>query len=129
MAAEGTADELKATVGSDRIEVVVRDAAQLPDAVRVLGLPGVVVDRDRRLLSAPAADRMGVLVDVVRELWAAGIEAEDIAVRRPTLDEVFLSLTEGGPLAEGESLTGCERGWRCECCRMGGGRFLDHDPA
>ncbi|MFD7167126.1 ATP-binding cassette domain-containing protein [Streptomyces violascens] len=112
VAAEGTADELKATLGSDRIEVVVRDPSQLADAVRVLGLPGVTVDRDRRLLGAPVTDRMGVLVDVVRELSAAGIEAEDIAVRRPTLDEVFLSLTEGGPVGDGESLPECERGGR-----------------
>ncbi|MFF4187016.1 ATP-binding cassette domain-containing protein [Streptomyces sp. NPDC001691] len=94
VAAEGTADELKAMVGSDRIEVVVRDAGQLDRAVRVLGLGEVAVDRDRRLLSAPVADRMTALAGVVRALSAADIEAEDIAVRRPTLDEVFLSLTE-----------------------------------
>ncbi|MGW7354625.1 hypothetical protein ACWGJA_25405, partial [Streptomyces sp. NPDC054784] len=54
---------------------------------------GVTVDRDRRLVSAPVRDRMAALTATVRALDAAGIRAEDIALRRPTLDEVFLHLT------------------------------------
>lgn len=95
VAAEGTADELKAMVGGDRIDVVVRDAAELDRAAGLLP-GGAVVDRDRRLAGAPAADRMAALARTVRALEEAGIEAEDIAVRRPTLDEVFLSLTGRG---------------------------------
>ncbi|MDX3058285.1 ATP-binding cassette domain-containing protein [Streptomyces sp. NE06-03E] len=96
--AEGTADELKAMVGGDRVDVVVRDAGRLGEAAALLG-EGVTVDVDRRLLGAPAPDRMGTLTRTVRALEEAGIEAEDIAVRRPTLDEVFLALTgqAGGP--------------------------------
>lgn len=63
-----------------------------------------MLDPDRRLLSAPAPDRMAALTRAVRALQEAGIEAEDIAVRRPTLDEVFLSLTgrpAGGRTAQG----------------------------
>ncbi|WP_030972283.1 daunorubicin resistance protein DrrA family ABC transporter ATP-binding protein [Streptomyces sp. NRRL S-1824] len=93
VAAAGTADELKALVGGDRIDVVVRDAAQLGAAAGLL-TGGVVVDADRRLIGAPAGDRMATLTRTVRALEEAGIEAEDIAVRRPTLDEVFLSLTD-----------------------------------
>ncbi|MFJ6464514.1 ATP-binding cassette domain-containing protein [Streptomyces sp. NPDC091387] len=96
VAAEGTADELKARVGGDRIDVVVRDAAQLDRAAGLL-TGGAVVDRDRRLAGAPAGDRMATLARTVRVLEEAGIEAQDIAVRRPTLDEVFLSLTGHGP--------------------------------
>ncbi|MEU8628733.1 ATP-binding cassette domain-containing protein [Streptomyces sp. NPDC048669] len=96
VAAEGTADELKARVGGDRIDVVVRDAAQLDRAAGLL-TGGAVVDRDRRLAGAPAGDRMATLARTVRVLAEAGIEAQDIAVRRPTLDEVFLSLTGHGP--------------------------------
>ncbi|MEV0783508.1 ATP-binding cassette domain-containing protein [Streptomyces sp. NPDC050423] len=96
VAAEGTADELKALVGGDRIDVVVRDAAQLDRAAGLL-TGGAVVDRDRRLAGAPAGDRMATLARTVRVLAEAGIEAQDIAVRRPTLDEVFLSLTGHGP--------------------------------
>lgn len=90
--AEGTADELKAMVGGDRVDVVVRDAGRLGEAAALLG-EGVTVDVDRRLLGAPAPDRMRTLTRTVRALEEAGIEAEDIAVRRPTLDEVFLALT------------------------------------
>ncbi|MFF4011771.1 ATP-binding cassette domain-containing protein [Streptomyces sp. NPDC001717] len=92
--AEGTADELKSRTGGDRIDVVLRDTAQLARAVSLL--PGdVVVDEDRRMVSTQVADRMAALTGTVRALEAAGIEAEDIAVRRPTLDEVFMHLTKG----------------------------------
>ncbi|PPS69175.1 MULTISPECIES: ATP-binding cassette domain-containing protein [Streptomyces] len=91
--AEGTADELKAETGGDRIDVVLRDAGRLGAAVALLPLTGISVDADRRLLSAPVTDRMEALSGVVRALGEAGIEAEDVALRRPTLDEVFLHLT------------------------------------
>ncbi|MGW0475421.1 ATP-binding cassette domain-containing protein [Streptomyces coeruleorubidus] len=91
--AEGTADELKAETGGDRIDVVLREAGQLGAAVALLPFTGVTVDTDRRLLSAPVTDRMEALSGVVRALQEAGIEAEDVALRRPTLDEVFLHLT------------------------------------
>ncbi|WP_326774710.1 ATP-binding cassette domain-containing protein [Streptomyces sp. NBC_01445] len=93
--AGGTADELKARLGGDRIDVVVRDGSQLDVAARLLP-DGATVDADRRLVSAPVADRMAALTEVVRALQDAGVEAEDIAVRRPTLDEVFLHLTGSG---------------------------------
>ncbi|GGX64841.1 ATP-binding cassette domain-containing protein [Streptomyces fructofermentans] len=98
MVADGTADELKARSGGDRIDVVLRDAGQLGAAVVLLPLARseISVDADRRLLSAPVTDRMAALSGVVRALEEAGIVAEDVALRRPTLDEVFLRLTEGG---------------------------------
>lgn len=95
--AEGTPDELKARIGGDRIDVVLRDADRLADGARVLaeaaGPSTVSTDVDRRLLSAPVKDRMAALTETVRALHAEGIEAEDIALRGPTLDEVFLRLT------------------------------------
>ncbi|MFE4633813.1 ATP-binding cassette domain-containing protein [Streptomyces sp. NPDC056773] len=91
--AEGTADELKTRSGGDRIDVVLHDAAQLTRAASLL--PGeVTVDEDRRMVSAAVSNRMAALTATVRALEAAGIEAEDIAVRRPTLDEVFMHLTK-----------------------------------
>jgi ABC-2 type transport system ATP-binding protein len=51
------------------------------------------VDRDTRRVSAPVRDRAAALTEVVRALDDAGVAAEDIALRRPTLDEVFLRLT------------------------------------
>jgi ABC-2 type transport system ATP-binding protein len=91
--AQGTADELKSATGGDRIDVVLHDAGQLAHAAALM--PGEpVVDEDRRLVSARVTDRMAALTGTVRALQDAGIEAEDIAVRRPTLDEVFLHLTK-----------------------------------
>ncbi|KMS86423.1 MULTISPECIES: daunorubicin resistance protein DrrA family ABC transporter ATP-binding protein [Streptomyces] len=90
---DGTPEELKSLSGGDRVDVVLRDADRLAEAVAVLPLSGTTVDTDRRLLSAPVTDRMAALSGVVRALEAAGIEAADIALRRPTLDEVFLHLT------------------------------------
>ncbi|MEU9554791.1 ATP-binding cassette domain-containing protein [Streptomyces fumanus] len=93
--ADGTPDELKAATGGDRVDVVLRDAGQLGAAAGLLALPGVRVDAGQRLLSAPVTDRMATLSRVVRTLREAGIEAADIALRRPTLDEAFLHLTGG----------------------------------
>ncbi|MEV5312966.1 ATP-binding cassette domain-containing protein [Streptomyces sp. NPDC052610] len=103
--ADGTPDELKSALGGDRIDVVLRDADRLGAAAALLPVPEdtVRVDADRRLLSAPVTDRMTALTGVVRALEEAGIEAEDIALRRPTLDEVFLHLT-GGERREKEAV-------------------------
>lgn len=91
--AEGTADALKTKTGGDRIDVVLHDAAQLARAASLL--PGeATVDEDRRMVSTAVSNRMAALTATVRALEAAGIEAEDIAVRRPTLDEVFMHLTK-----------------------------------
>ncbi|MGW6977879.1 ATP-binding cassette domain-containing protein [Streptomyces sp. NPDC054932] len=92
VAAEGTADELKALVGADRIVVVLRDAARLAEAARLL--PDPTVDPDTLTLSFPVEDRMAGLARTLRTLEEAGVEAADLAVRRPTLDEVFLHLTD-----------------------------------
>ncbi|WP_440572789.1 ATP-binding cassette domain-containing protein [Streptomyces sp. KR2] len=91
--AEGTADELKTKTGGDRIDVILHDVAQLERAASLL--PGDVdKDEDQRMVSASISNRMAALTETVRALQEAGIEAEDIAVRRPTLDEVFMHLTK-----------------------------------
>ncbi|MFJ6987412.1 MULTISPECIES: ATP-binding cassette domain-containing protein [unclassified Streptomyces] len=96
VAADGTPDELKALIGGDRVDVVLRDAALLDAARALLPVPRdtVTVDPDRRLLSAPVTDRVAALSAVLRALEEAGVEAEDVSLRRPTLDEVFLHLTD-----------------------------------
>jgi ABC-2 type transport system ATP-binding protein len=101
--AEGTADELKARVGGERLEVTVTQGADLAAAVRVLehyakggadSLDGSVrVDADRRLASATVEGGAGLLATVVRELDDAGVQLDDLGLHRPTLDDVFLALT------------------------------------
>jgi ABC-2 type transport system ATP-binding protein len=93
--ASGTPDELKATIGH-RLDVVVRDAAELGTAAAVLArATGAepAVDEGERRVGAPMTAGSVTLTDVVRELDRAGVIVEDVALRRPTLDEVFLRLT------------------------------------
>ena len=98
--AEGSSDQLKALTGGDRIEVVVRDAAELSHAGRLVApICGAEpeLDPEVRRLSVPVVDRVAGLVDVVRALDDAGIAVEDIGLRRATLDEAFLHLTGHRP--------------------------------
>jgi ABC-2 type transport system ATP-binding protein len=100
--AEGTADELKAVIGGDRIEVVVHDLADLPSAAELVGRIAATepeIDAELRRISAPVSDRVAALTDVVRALHYSGVVAEDIGLRRPTLDEAFLHLT-GRPASD-----------------------------
>jgi ABC-2 type transport system ATP-binding protein len=97
--ARGTADELKRQVGGERIEVVVRERADIPRAVEVLDRDGdgqTSVDEHTRRLTVPAHGGALRLVQVVRDLDEASIGIDDIGIRRPTLDDVFLSLTGHG---------------------------------
>lgn len=94
--AEGTPDDLKTRLGGDRIEVVVAAPADLAAAVaqvrRVAG-DEPTVDVDRRMVSVRVGHRAGALVDVLRALDAEHVPVADVALRRPTLDDVFLHLT------------------------------------
>jgi ABC-2 type transport system ATP-binding protein len=102
--AEGTPDELKSRAGGDRIDVVLREASDLIPAARVLRArlgTGAHLDHDRRALSVPVTDRLAALTRIIRSLHEENIEAEDIAVRRPTLDEAFLHLTGQQPPPDG----------------------------
>jgi ABC-2 type transport system ATP-binding protein len=94
--ASGSPAELKAEIGGDHLDVVLRDADRTAEAAAILArLSGhdVHTDPESRRVSAPVDDRIAVLTDLIRALDAGGIEVEDLALRRPTLDEVFLRLT------------------------------------
>jgi ABC-2 type transport system ATP-binding protein len=94
--ASGTADQLKAEVGGERVEVVVHDPAKLGAAREVVGTQcgcEVTVQEHVRRITAPTQGGAGQLVIVIRALDDAGIAIDDIGLRRPTLDDVFLSLT------------------------------------
>jgi ABC-2 type transport system ATP-binding protein len=95
--AEGTADELKAQVGGERVEIVPASADDLDATRDVLarladGGP-VKVDPHTRRVVAPVSGGAARLTEALRRLDAAGIELHDVALRRPTLDDVFLTLT------------------------------------
>jgi ABC-2 type transport system ATP-binding protein len=92
--AEGTSDQLKGRVGGERLEVTVSDeadATRAADALCDACTEPPTVDGRRVQLSMPRERR--AVTDVVRALDARGIGVDDIAVRRPTLDDVFLTLT------------------------------------
>ena len=100
MVSEGTPDELKANLGGAQVEVVVRDIARVADAATALrtatGGDPIVNEENRQITIAVTGNATAVLGRVVRELDLAGIEAEDLSMRRPTLDEVFLRITSDG---------------------------------
>jgi len=92
--AGGTPDELKDRVGGERLEIQLEDAARSEVAVRALasmtdGAPTVQADR----VTVGVHLRGGAIVEAVRRLDRADVGVEDIALRRPTLDDVFLALT------------------------------------
>jgi ABC-2 type transport system ATP-binding protein len=94
--ADDTPAVLKSTVGGDRIEVVCQENADIAAVVKVVARVCVgepETDDANRLVSAVVADRVSALTEVARVLQDEGIGVEDIALRRPTLDEVFLRLT------------------------------------
>jgi ABC-2 type transport system ATP-binding protein len=94
--ATGTPDELKAGVGSDVIEVALADARQLATAAALLeavtSAPSVV-DLSRRRLHSHAEAGTTQLTAVITALESAHVAVDEIALRQPTLDEVFLALT------------------------------------
>ncbi len=91
--AEGTPDQVKDRVGGERLEVLLYDAGDGAEAASVLA---VMTDErpsiDDRTVCVTVRERAGAIVRAVR-LSEAGIDLEDLSVRRPTLDDVFLTLT------------------------------------
>jgi daunorubicin resistance ABC transporter ATP-binding subunit len=103
--AQGTPDELKSRVGADIVELHTADVPTMQQAAEVLGSLGMAEPATdpstrRASIAAPAGARL--LPIVVRALDDAGVPVEDIALRRPTLDEVFLELT-GRTTGDGKS--------------------------
>jgi ABC-2 type transport system ATP-binding protein len=94
--AHGTPDQLKAHVGGDRLQLRLAHPAtgrRAAELVADLGSGPPQVDTQTGEVTVPIADGVAVLPEVVRRLDAAGLGLSDFAVRRPTLDEVFLTLT------------------------------------
>jgi ABC-2 type transport system ATP-binding protein len=92
--AEGTSDELKAQVGGERLEIRLVEPGRCPEAAAALAdmTEGGAQVEDGAVLLA-VRDRSGAIAEAVRRLDRAGLGIDDIALRRPTLDDVFLQLT------------------------------------
>jgi len=105
--ARGTSDELKAQVGGERLEISVARGSDLDAALRALSpyaSGDLRVDHERRRVVVPVTNGSRLLPAAIRDLDAAGLQLDDLALRRPTLDDVFLTLTghaaEDTPAAE-----------------------------
>ncbi len=91
--AEGTPDELKGRVGSERLELTLAQSANIDDAKRVMGGEGLQADPKRRTLSIATKGGVHDLRNVLAKLEEAHIEVESVSLHKPTLDDVFLALT------------------------------------
>ncbi|MEU4208667.1 ATP-binding cassette domain-containing protein [Streptomyces sp. NPDC026206] len=99
--ARGTSDQLKARTGGERVELVVHEREHIAPALEVMrafGKGGSTVEEHTRKVIVPVSGGAKLLAEVIRELDTRGIEIDDIGLRRPTLDDVFISLT--GHVAE-----------------------------
>ncbi|MEI7033520.1 ATP-binding cassette domain-containing protein [Streptomyces pratensis] len=112
--ADATPDELKDRVGGDRIEVVAADASGLAAVERAVGRAAggglVVTDPLTRRVHAQVADRVAALTRVAGDLQDEGVAVEDIGLRRPSLDDVFLRLTGRGTGGDTERGADCGPG-------------------
>jgi ABC-2 type transport system ATP-binding protein len=94
--ASGTPDELKATIGGDRLELRALpggDPRPLAQALEGLGTGPPVVDARLGRIVVPVADGPDVLAELASRLAASGLRVADLALRRPSLEDVFLALT------------------------------------
>ncbi len=103
--AHGTADELKTRVGGERIEVTLAEAAEVESARSILtqfAVGEIQVDERSRQLVVPISGGAAVLTQALRRMDEGGLHVLDVGLRRPTLDDVFLTLT--GHIAEPEEI-------------------------
>jgi ABC-2 type transport system ATP-binding protein len=94
--ARGTADELKAQVGGERLEFTVSHAAELPelrDLLASLAVDDPIVNEQTRSLTVPVSGGADVLREALKRLEGSGVTIVDVGLRRPDLDDVFMTLT------------------------------------
>lgn len=94
--AEGDANSLKAKIGADHLDISIAKKSNLDKALAALGKEKVQLDRDKRILSIATKGGGKKLRQVLEDLERAGVEVENVNLRRPTLDDVFLTLTGKG---------------------------------
>jgi len=92
--AHGTADELKKQIGGERMEICIGSDASMTDARRILaGFTTGEIHVDERRVTVPIVGGAGALAHALRSLDTAGVQVQDVGLRKPTLDDVFLTLT------------------------------------
>jgi ABC-2 type transport system ATP-binding protein len=91
--AEGTPDQLKAQVGSDTLELILPAGADLDAALKAIATTGAHADPKRRSIALPAKGGVSELKAVLSRLESAKVSVESVSLHRPTLDDVFLTLT------------------------------------
>ncbi len=114
--AAGTSEELKGRVGGDVVEFTVPDRDRLSDAVAAIANIGESephVDKETGVINVGVGGRgSDALIDAVRELDAARVQTHGLALRRPSLDDVFLALTGHAAEEDGQEAGGRRRGRR-----------------
>jgi ABC-2 type transport system ATP-binding protein len=93
--ARGTSDALKKQVGGERLEIVVesQNIAKAMEVVAAVSGNKATLDEGLRMISSPVSTGATALIETLRSLDAAGIHPLDVGLKRPSLDDVFLSLT------------------------------------
>ena len=93
--ARGTSDALKKQVGGERLEIVVetQNIAKTMEVVAAISGNKATLDEGLRMISAPVSTGATALIETLRSLDTAGINPLDVGLKRPSLDDVFLSLT------------------------------------
>jgi ABC-2 type transport system ATP-binding protein len=110
--ARGTSDALKKQVGGERLEVVVEQAhvAKTMEIVAAVSAHKATLDEGLRLISSPVSTGSAALFEVLKALDSAGIHALDVGLKRPSLDDVFLSLTGHAAEEKKEEIVEKKRG-------------------
>ncbi len=100
--AEGTSSKLKSQVGSDRVELTIAKKSSFTKALEAIAGEKLKSNAEDRVLSIATKDGVGKLRQILQRLEDAGVEVENVSLRRPTLDDVFLTLTGHGASKETE---------------------------
>ena len=110
--AQGSSDQLKSQVGGERIEVTVSDGTNLERTAKVLeplGVSAPVLSEGQKSLLMPVTGGVAVLRQALQVLDDEGINVDDAGLRRPTLDDVFLTLTGRAPAEDDERSTDSDK--------------------
>jgi ABC-2 type transport system ATP-binding protein len=108
--AEGTADSLKAEIGADRLEIIIDKKSNFEKASKLVDDKSLQVDAERRTLSIATKQGVKSLKEILQKMETANINVETVSLHRPTLDDVFLTLTGHAATVEPDEAAGKAKG-------------------